>query len=62
VDDRARTLAYLASFRPHWNSDLEVDLLKRFQLDASKTAAPLENPAPQLALIGALSRAGTAAP
>src|SRR4249919_1436811 len=35
------TLNYLASFRTHWNRDLEADLLKRFQLDASKKTSAL---------------------
>jgi ABC-2 type transport system ATP-binding protein len=29
-------LDYAASFREHWNRDLETDLLKRFQFDAGK--------------------------
>ena len=28
-----QTLEFLASFRSHWNRDIESDLLKRFQLD-----------------------------
>src|SRR5690242_12020327 len=33
------TLDYLASFRSHWNRQIESDLLKRFQLDASQRTA-----------------------
>src|SRR5664280_3474299 len=32
------TLAYLASFRKHWNRDIETDLLRRFQLDQNQKA------------------------
>src|SRR5918993_1525846 len=35
------TLGYLASFRRHWNQDIEADLLKRFQLDESKKTSSL---------------------
>jgi ABC-2 type transport system ATP-binding protein len=50
------TLDYLASFRAHWNRDLEADLLKRFQLDASKKTSSLsKGQRTQLALIGAIS-------
>jgi len=50
------TLEYLASFRPHWNRELEADLLKRFQLDpAKKTTALSKGQRTQLALIGAIS-------
>ena len=50
------TLDYLASFRAHWNHDLEADLLKRFQLDASKKTSSLsKGQRTQLALIGAIS-------
>ena len=50
------TLEYLASFRPHWNRDLENDLLKRFQLDpAKKTSGLSKGQRTQLALIGAIS-------
>src|SRR6202034_4118364 len=31
-----QTLAYFASFRKHWNRDIENDLLRRFQLDDGK--------------------------
>ena len=50
------TLEYLASFRPHWNRDLEADLLQRFQLDpAKKTNALSKGQRTQLALIGAIA-------
>lgn len=50
------TLEYLASFRAHWNRDIEADLLKRFQLDpARKTSALSKGQRTQLALIGAIS-------
>jgi ABC-2 type transport system ATP-binding protein len=49
------TLEYYASFRPHWNRDIENDLLKRFQLDASKKTTSLsKGQRTQLALIGAI--------
>src|SRR5215471_8794678 len=32
------TLDYFASFRAHWNHDIENDLLRRFSLDASQKA------------------------
>jgi ABC-2 type transport system ATP-binding protein len=49
------TLEYLASFRRHWNRDIETDLLKRFQLDATKkTSALSKGQRTQLALIGAI--------
>jgi len=35
------TLEYLASFRKHWNGDIENDLLKRFQLDPNQKASHL---------------------
>lgn len=50
------TLEYLASFRRHWNRDLEADLLKRFQLDPTKkTGALSKGQRTQLALIGAIA-------
>ena len=50
------TLEYLASFRPHWNRDLEADLLQRFRLDpAKKTNALSKGQRTQLALIGAIA-------
>jgi ABC-2 type transport system ATP-binding protein len=49
------TLAYLASFRQHWNREIEADLLKRFQLDPSKKTSGLsKGQRTQLALIGAI--------
>ena len=33
------TLEYLASFRKHWNGDIETDLIKRFQLDPKQKPA-----------------------
>src|ERR1700761_5643256 len=49
------TLQYLASFREHWNREIEEDLLKRFQLDpAKKTNALSKGQRTQLALIGAI--------
>jgi ABC-2 type transport system ATP-binding protein len=49
------TLEYLASFRTNWNRDIEADLLKRFQLDATqKTSGLSKGQRTQLALIGAI--------
>jgi ABC-2 type transport system ATP-binding protein len=49
------TLEYLASFRKHWNRDIEIDLLKRFQLDPHQKAGNLSRgQKTQLALIGAV--------
>lgn len=49
------TLEYLASFRTNWNSDIENDLLKRFQLDPTKKTTSLsKGQRTQLALIGAI--------
>ena len=49
------TLDYLASFRKHWNGDIESDLLKRFQLDPKQKASHLsKGQRTQLALIGAI--------
>ncbi|MGA2863255.1 MAG: ABC transporter ATP-binding protein [Verrucomicrobiota bacterium] len=51
----SQTLEFLASFRPHWNRDIEADLLKRFQLDpAQKTANLSRGQKTQLALVGAV--------
>jgi len=36
-----QTLEFLASFRSHWNRDIESDLLKRFQLDPKQKASNL---------------------
>jgi len=49
------TLNYLASFRAHWNRDLENDLLARFGLNESQKAGDLsKGQKTQLALIGAI--------
>jgi len=49
------TLQFLASFRRHWNQDMEKDLLKRFQLDPTQKASHLsKGQKTQLALIGAV--------
>ena len=49
------TLDYLASFRQHWNRDIEADLLKRFQLDPGQKASNLsKGQKTQLALTGAI--------
>jgi ABC-2 type transport system ATP-binding protein len=49
------TLAYLASFREHWNRDIESDLLERFNLvPDQKTSALSKGQKTQLALIGAV--------
>jgi ABC-2 type transport system ATP-binding protein len=51
----SETLEYLASFRKHWNQDIEKDLLKRFQLDPQQKASHLsKGQRTQLALIGAI--------
>jgi ABC-2 type transport system ATP-binding protein len=50
------TLYYLASFRRHWNTEVEADLLRRFDLDpAKKTSHLSKGQKTQLALIGAIS-------
>lgn len=50
-----QTLAFLASFRPHWNREIEADLLRRFQLDPAQKASNLsKGQKTQLALIGAV--------
>lgn len=49
------TLDYLASFRSHWNRDIERDLLERFRLDASqRTSALSKGQRTQVALIAAI--------
>jgi len=49
------TLNYLASFRSHWNLDVERDLLNRFRLDAGQpTAALSKGQRTQVALIAAI--------
>ena len=51
----SETLEYLASFRRHWNGDIEADLIKRFQLDLKQKASHLsKGQRTQLALIGAI--------
>jgi len=50
-----QTLAFLASFRAHWNREIEADLLARFQLDPTQKASHLsKGQKTQLALIGAV--------
>src|SRR3954471_19057403 len=49
------TLDYFASFRAHWNRDIEADLLKRFGLNLSQKAAAMsKGQKTQLALITAI--------
>lgn len=49
------TLQYLASFRPHWNFDLEKKLLDQFRLDLNQKANSLSRgQKTQLALVGAI--------
>jgi len=49
------TLDYLASFREHWNKDIEADLLNRFQLPPGQKSSHLsKGQKTQLALIGAI--------
>ncbi len=49
------TLKFLASFRSHWNREVEADLLKRFQLDPDQKASQLSRgQKTQLALIAAV--------
>jgi ABC-2 type transport system ATP-binding protein len=49
------TLDYFASFRVHWNRDIESDLLKRFGLNlAQKAASMSKGQKTQLALITAI--------
>lgn len=50
------TLDYLASFRPHWNTDLEASLIERFRLDpGQRTNALSKGQRTQVALIGAIA-------
>src|SRR5438270_10600451 len=50
------TLNYLASFRKNWNTTIEADLLKRYELDQNqKTSHLSKGQKTQLALIGAIS-------
>ena len=49
------TLEYFASFRTHWNHDIQDDLLSRFQLNQTQKASSLsKGQKTQLALIGAV--------
>ena len=49
------TLNFLASFRAHWNGDIETDLLARFGLNERQKASELsKGQKTQLALIGAI--------
>src|SRR5438445_1802244 len=49
------TLDYFASFRAHWNREIESDLLKRFGLDSNQKASALsKGQKTQLALISAV--------
>lgn len=49
------TLDYFASFREHWNRDIEHDLLKRFGLDLNQKASSMsKGQKTQLALITAV--------
>jgi ABC-2 type transport system ATP-binding protein len=49
-------LDYQASFRKHWNRDLERELLERFQLDEKAPTSGLsKGQRTQLALVGAIS-------
>jgi ABC-2 type transport system ATP-binding protein len=51
----SEVLEFLASFRSHWNGDIEADLLRRFQLDPGRKASQLsKGQKTQLALIGAV--------
>ena len=51
----SQTLEFLASFRKHWNRDIEADLLQRFQLNPKQKASNLsKGQRTQLALIGAV--------
>ena len=50
-----QTLEFFASFRRHWNREMEADLLKRFQLDPSQKASHLsKGQKTQVALIAAV--------
>ncbi len=49
------TLDYLASFRSHWNTEIERDLLQRFRLDPrQRTGALSKGQRTQLALVAAI--------
>ena len=50
-----QTLEFFASFRRHWNREIEADLLKRFQLDPRQKASHLsKGQKTQLALVAAV--------
>jgi ABC-type multidrug transport system ATPase subunit len=50
-----QTLEFFASFREHWNREIEADLMKRFQLDPRQKASHLsKGQKTQLALIVAV--------
>ena len=50
-----QTLQFLASFRSHWNRDIESDLIERFQIDPGQKATNLsKGQKTQLALISAV--------
>jgi len=50
-----QTLEFFASFRRHWNREMEADLMKRFQLDPRQKASHLsKGQKTQLALIAAV--------
>ena len=50
-----QTLEFFASFRQHWNREIESDLLKRFQLDPKQKASHLsKGQKTQVALIAAV--------
>src|SRR5436190_20231180 len=50
-----QTLEFFASFREHWNREIEADLMKRFQLDPRQKASHLsKGQKTQLALIAAV--------
>jgi len=50
-----QTLEFFASFREHWNREIEADLMKRFQLDPRQKASHLsKGQKTQLALISAV--------
>ncbi len=51
----SQTLQFLASFRSHWNREIETDLMERFQLDPGQKATNLsKGQKTQVALIGAV--------
>lgn len=51
----AETLAYLASFRTHWNKEIEQSLLDRFRLNpAQRTGELSKGQRTQVALVGAI--------